>query len=94
MPNTSKGRGTAPPLHPIKRRDGFYFGWQVSLFRDRQGLKMAFKFKLLGFYCEPILFLRRNPNWGKADPTLTPKGVLVESEADAFFEKAIEPEDI
>lgn len=73
---------------------GFYFGLQFSFFRDREGLKVAYKVKLLGCYHERIVILKKNPNWGKGNPEQTPKMDDPIMLAHLPEVKRVEPEDM
>ncbi len=75
-------------------RKGFYFGLQVSLFKDRQGLKFALKFRLFKFYREKVWFLKRYPKFGVGNPDLTPKMECPEMLTEVPVVKQIEPEDM
>ena len=76
----------------MKRK--FYFGLQVSVFKDRQGLKLALKVILGKFHREKIIYLKRNPNWGRGNPELTPKLPYVEILAKMPAGKVLGPEDM
>ena len=75
-------------------RKRFYLGFQFSLFQDRQGLKVSLKVKLLKPYFERTWFLRRNKNWGKGNPELTPKLPCPEMLAKVHRGKQLQPEDM
>ena len=76
------------------RKRKFYLGFQFSLFNDAQGMKLAYKVIFFKYHRERTYFLKRNPNWGKGDPELTPKLPYVEILTKMPSGKALEPEDI
>jgi len=43
------------------RRRQFYFGLQVSFYKDRQGLKLTLKFRLFKFGRERTWVIRQDP---------------------------------
>jgi len=76
------------------RRRQFYFGLQVSFYKDRQGLKLTLKFRLFKFGRERTWVIRQDPEWGKGDPALTPKLPDPSSLAEMPEVTPIEPEDM
>ena len=75
-------------------KKGFYFGFQITLFRDREGLKLFSKFWLLGIHREKMWMLRKDPNWKEGNPDLTPKMDSPEVFAEMPEVTLIEPEDM
>jgi len=80
---------------------GFLFALQVCLFKDRQGLKFAFRFKLFKVYLEKVWILKKNPEIQSANqvpsgnPDLTPTVECPEMLAEMPEPvKLIEPEDM
>lgn len=77
-----------------------YFETQISLFRDRQGLELVFRFVLYKVYLEKVWLLKKNPNWKTANdvpqgnPELTPTVECPEILAIMPEVKQIEPEDM
>jgi len=76
------------------KRAKFYFGIQISLYKDRQGLKITLKFRLFKLGAERTYILKANPQWGEGNPELTPKFPDPEMFAPKPIGKVIEPEDI
>ena len=81
-------------------RKGFYFGLQISLFRDRQGLKVAFRFALLKVHLEKGWILKKNLQCRSisevpvGNPELTPTVETVEMLTEVPTWKGIEPEGV
>ncbi len=76
------------------RKIKFYFGIQLSLFRDRQGLKLGFKFRLFSISYERLKILHRDPAWDEGNPELTPKMADPSLLTELPITRMIEPEDI
>lgn len=78
----------------------FYFGLQFSLFKDRQGLKFAFKFRCFKVNLEKVWVLKRNPKWHEGNPVpqgnpdLTPTMECPEMLVEVPITRQIEPEDM
>lgn len=79
---------------------GFYFALQFCLFKDRLGLKFAFRFKLFKVYLEKVWILKKNPEIQSinqvpvSNPDLTPTVECPEMLVEMPVTKLIEPEDM
>jgi hypothetical protein len=78
----------------------FYFGLQISLFEDRQGLKFAFKVRCFKVSIEKVWVLKKNPQWNSGNqvpsgnPDLTPTMESPEMLTEIPSQKQVQPEDV
>jgi hypothetical protein len=78
----------------MRKKRRFYLGFQFSLFEDAQGCKLGLKLLLFRFHYERILYLKRNPDWGKQDTGVTPKQASPDIFAQPIEMKPVGPEDM
>lgn len=77
----------------MRKVKDFYFGIQITLFKDRQGLKLISAFRLFKFNKRSEWIIRENPQW-HGNPELTPKLPDPTYLTELPTGKVLEPEDI
>lgn len=89
-----KGGGINPPPSPRSNRNlkRFYLGFQVSLFRDNEALKLGLKIKIFRLFKERLFILKWHYDVG--NPELTPKLADPDMLVSKPIGKIIEPEDM
>lgn len=77
-----------------KTKITFYYGFQTSLFSDRQGFKYAMKIKVWRFYREWVWIIKKNQAFYKQPQVRVQTMPFVEMNVKVPTGKVLEPEDI
>jgi hypothetical protein len=67
---------------------------QLSLLKDRQGLKLCSHVRFFKFYREYTWVMKEDPDWDRDTSHLTPKAKNLEDVVPSLKGKPLEPKDI